>query len=72
MSKTIAFQASAGAYSEQAIRAFYAAAAESSPCTTLEEIFLAVEDGEAEFGMLPPRRTRRMGRRSGLTPRRSA
>jgi prephenate dehydratase len=53
MSKTIAFQGIAGAYSEQAIRQFFGPQVISSPCKTLEDIFLAVEDGEADHGMLP-------------------
>lgn len=53
MGKIVAFQGIAGAYSEQAINEFYGAEAESSPRKTLEEIFLAVEDGEVDHGMLP-------------------
>jgi prephenate dehydratase len=53
MTKTIAFQGIAGAYSEQAIHQFFGPQVESSAQTTLEDIFLAVEDGAAEHGMLP-------------------
>ncbi len=53
MSKPIAFQGIAGAYSEQAIQQFFGPQVESSAQTTLEDIFLAVEDGAAEHGMLP-------------------
>jgi prephenate dehydratase len=53
MSKTVAFQGIAGAYSEQATHQFFGPQVESSACKTLEEIFLAVENGEADHGMLP-------------------
>ncbi len=53
MTETVAFQGIAGAYSEQAIHQFYGTEAESSPCNTLEDIFLAVEEGRADHGMLP-------------------
>lgn len=53
MSTKVAFQGIAGAYSEQAIRQFFAPEVESIPCKTLDEIFLAVEDDDADHGMLP-------------------
>jgi len=53
VSKGVAFQGIAGAYSEQAIRQYFGHQIESQPCTTLEDIFLAVESGEATHGMLP-------------------
>lgn len=53
MSTKVAFQGIAGAYSEQAIHQFFAPEVESIPCKTLDEIFLAVEDGDADHGMLP-------------------
>jgi prephenate dehydratase len=53
MSKTIAFQGIAGAYSEQAIHQFFGPQVESDARKTLEDIFLAVENGEADYGMLP-------------------
>lgn len=53
MSKRIAFQGVAGAYSEQAIRQYFGSTEESLPRETLNDIFLAVERDEAEFGMLP-------------------
>lgn len=49
----VAFQGVAGAYSEQAIRQFFGAQAESLPCKTLADVFSAVEDGQAAFGMAP-------------------
>jgi prephenate dehydratase len=53
MSKTVAFQGIAGAYSEQAIRQFFGPHVEASARNTLDDIFLAVEGGEADLGMLP-------------------
>ncbi len=53
MSKRIAFQGVAGAYSEQAIRQYFGPKEESVPCPTLEDIFIAVERGDTDFGMLP-------------------
>lgn len=54
MSKTIvAFQGEPGAYSEQAIRQHYGSKATSLPCRSFGEIFSAVQDGRATFGMLP-------------------
>ncbi len=49
----VAFQGVAGAYSEEAIRQFFGAETESLPCDVLEDIFPAVEAGEADYGMLP-------------------
>ncbi len=49
----VAFQGVAGAYSEQAIRQFFGPEVESLPYRTLAEIFFAVENGEADYGMLP-------------------
>ena len=49
---TISFQGVAGAYSEEAVRQYFADA-EVVPCRTFEGIFAAVEQGEADYGMLP-------------------
>ncbi|MDY7041886.1 MAG: prephenate dehydratase [Chloroflexota bacterium] len=49
----VAFQGIAGAYSEEAIRQFFGPEAESLPCRTLADIFFAVENRDAEYGMLP-------------------
>jgi prephenate dehydratase len=49
----VAFQGIAGAYSEQAIRQYFGPDAESLPCTTFDDVFAMVENGDAEFGMLP-------------------
>lgn len=53
MSERVAFQGIAGAYSEQAMRQFFGSPVESAPRDTLEDVFLAVETGNAEYGMLP-------------------
>jgi prephenate dehydratase len=49
----VAFQGVAGAYSEQAIRHYFGPEVEGVPCRTLEDMFLPVESGEADYGMLP-------------------
>jgi prephenate dehydratase len=49
----VAFQGIAGAYSEQALRQFFGPEAESVPCRTMADIFFAVENQEADYGMLP-------------------
>ncbi|RLC59678.1 MAG: prephenate dehydratase [Chloroflexota bacterium] len=48
-----AFQGIAGAYSEEAIHQFFGPEVESIPCRTLADVFLAVESGDADYGMLP-------------------
>jgi prephenate dehydratase len=49
----VSFQGVAGAYSEQAIRAYFGPDVESVPYPTLEEIFTSVEGVEVDYGMLP-------------------
>jgi prephenate dehydratase len=49
----VAFQGVAGAYSEEAIRQYFGSGVESLPCRTLEDVFLSVESGDADYGMLP-------------------
>jgi len=49
----VAFQGVAGAYSEEAVRQFFGPEVESVPCRTLADIFLTVESGDADYGMLP-------------------
>jgi prephenate dehydratase len=49
----VSFQGIAGAYSEEAIRQYYGPEVESVPCRTFTEVFVAVEDGSADYGMLP-------------------
>ena len=48
----VAFQGVAGAYSEQAIRQYFGSDVEGVPCRELEEIFPAVEQGAADYGLL--------------------
>ena len=49
----VAFQGERGAYSEEAIRQFFGSETEPLPCRRFKDIFTAVEDGQAEFCMLP-------------------
>jgi prephenate dehydratase len=49
----VAFQGIAGAYSEEAIRQFFGPEVESVPCRTLDDVFPVVENGDAEYGMVP-------------------
>jgi prephenate dehydratase len=49
----VAFQGIAGAYSEEAIRQFFGPEVESIPCRTLDNVFPAVESGDADYGMVP-------------------
>ena len=53
MAERVAFQGIAGAYSEQAIHQFFGPRVESAAQDTLEDIFLVVEEGQADYGMLP-------------------
>lgn len=54
MSETIvAFQGEPGAYSEQAVRQHFGTAVTPLPCRSFSEIFTAVQDSRATFGMLP-------------------
>ncbi len=50
---TVSFQGIAGAYSEEAIRQFFGPQVESLPCRTFSEVFVTVEEGTADYGMLP-------------------
>ena len=49
----VSFQGITGAYSEEAIRQFFGEEVESYPCRTFRELFVAVEEGAADYGMLP-------------------
>jgi prephenate dehydratase len=49
----VAFQGVAGAYSEEAVRQFFGPEVESVSCRTLADIFLTMESGDADYGMLP-------------------
>jgi chorismate mutase/prephenate dehydratase len=58
--KTVAFQGIEGAYSELAGRRFFAASVDRSVFagfSTFEQVVEAVEDGTADFGMLPVENT---------------
>ncbi|RJO60593.1 MAG: prephenate dehydratase [Dehalococcoidia bacterium] len=50
---SVAFQGEPGAYSQQAAFNFFGAAIETKPCETLEDVFSAVERGEAGFAVVP-------------------
>lgn len=50
--RRVAFQGVRGAYSEQAIQEKLPGS-EVLPCKSFEEAFIAVEEGEAELGMIP-------------------
>ncbi len=49
----VAFQGIAGAYSEEVIRQFFGPQVESIPCRTLDDVFPAVENGVADYAMVP-------------------
>lgn len=49
----VAFQGVSGAYSESAIFQFFGADTHTVPCKSLEDIFDAVETGQADLAMLP-------------------
>jgi len=50
---TVAFQGEQGAYSEEAVRSHFGDAVATLPCAAFEHIFAAVEQGRADFGVLP-------------------
>jgi prephenate dehydratase len=49
----VSFQGVAGAYSEEAIRQFFGPEVESYPCRTFADVFVSVEQGLVDYGMLP-------------------
>lgn len=49
----VAFQGENGAYSQEAIYQFFGKDTPTLPCRTLQDIFEAVESGQAKYGMLP-------------------
>ena len=49
----VAFQGVAGAYSEEAGRHFFSPEVQTVPCRALDEVFSAVEAGDADYGMVP-------------------
>ena len=53
MTTKVAFQGVAGAYSEEAIRQYFGSDVETISCKISDEIFPIVENGDADYGMLP-------------------
>jgi prephenate dehydratase len=53
MMTIVAFQGEHGAYSEEACRRHFGGNVTTLPCRTFEEIFAAVEAGQADFGAVP-------------------
>lgn len=49
----VAFQGEHGAYSEEACRQYFGEAVQTLPSRTFEDIFAAVEGGQADFGAVP-------------------
>ena len=49
----VAFQGIAGAYSEQATFQFFGPGVESIPQRSFADVFMAVADGDADYGILP-------------------
>jgi prephenate dehydratase len=53
MMTIVAFQGEHGAYSEEACRLHFGPEVETLPCRTFEEIFGAVDAGQADYGAVP-------------------
>ena len=49
----VSFQGVAGAYSEEAAQQYFGTDVETYPCRTFGDLFVAVEEGTADYGMLP-------------------
>jgi len=49
----VAFQGEIGAYSEEAAFQFFGPSIQVKPCETLDDVFKVVEQGEAQFGIVP-------------------
>lgn len=49
----VAFQGEIGAYSESAIYEFFGQSAQPIPCKRFSDVFRSVENGEADFGVVP-------------------
>lgn len=49
----VAFQGVAGAFSEEAARQFFGAQVKPMPCPDFKALFVAVEQGDADYGLLP-------------------
>ncbi len=52
-SQVIAFQGEYGAYSQEAAMELFGCAVDARPYETLEDVFRAVEQGQADFGVVP-------------------
>jgi prephenate dehydratase len=53
MMTTVAFQGVSGAFSEQAVRQFFGSEVQAMPYDTLDEIFVAAENSDVDYAMLP-------------------
>jgi len=49
----VAFQGEIGAYSEEAASQFFGPSIEVKPCESLDDVFRAVEEGVAQYGIVP-------------------
>ncbi len=49
----VAFQGEIGAYSEEAAFQYFGNSIQVKPCESLDDVFRAVEQGEAQFGVVP-------------------
>ena len=49
----VAFQGETGAYSEEAAFQFFSPSIQGKPCESVDDVFKAVEKGEAQFGIIP-------------------
>ncbi len=49
----VAFQGEIGAYSEEAAFHFFGPSIQVKPCESLDDVFRVVEQGEAQFGVVP-------------------
>ena len=49
----VAFQGEHGAYSEEAARQHFGPAMEAVPCHAIDGIFAAVDEGRADYGVVP-------------------
>jgi chorismate mutase/prephenate dehydratase len=49
----VAFQGETGAYSEEAAFQFFSPSIQVKPCVSVDDVFRAVEDAKAHFGIIP-------------------
>ena len=49
----VSFQGEHGAYSEQAVNAFFGESAQTHPCSTLKQVFQTAEEERVDFGVVP-------------------